>query len=192
MVIDSFPLRTLHPEGGSFLARFLTNSQDRCHGMKANVIANYCGQAWRILMQLAFVPVYIRYLGIESYGLIGIFTLLLAWLTLLDVGMRPALFREMARFTAGAHNAQSIRDLLRSVEIVVVAIAAAGTVFGVTRSAGAGHDAARKGRHATTTTTSAAPALSPTTSRPGSGRRGCSATTTSIPRPRRWTCTRRS
>jgi len=93
--------------------------------MKANVIANYCGQAWRILMQLAFVPVYIRYLGIESYGLIGIFTLLLAWLTLLDVGMRPALFREMARFTAGAHNAQSIRDLLRSVEIVVVAIAAA-------------------------------------------------------------------
>jgi len=50
--------------------------------------------------------------------------------------------------------------------VAVVAIAAAGTVFGVTRSAGAGHDAARKGRHATTTTTSAAPALSPTTSRP--------------------------
>ncbi len=47
----------------------------------------------------------------------------------------------------------------------VVAVAAAGTVFGVTRSAGAGHDASRTDRHATTTTTSAAPAFSPTTSR---------------------------
>ena len=74
-------------------------------------------------MGLAFVPVYIKYLGIESYGLIGLFAVLQAWLIILDMGMTPALSREMARFTAGAHNAQSIRDLLRSVEVVALVIA---------------------------------------------------------------------
>jgi O-antigen/teichoic acid export membrane protein len=74
-------------------------------------------------MGLAFVPVYIRYLGIEAYGLIGIFAILQAWLTLLDMGMTPALSREMARFTAGGVDGQSIRDLLRSLEIIGVGIA---------------------------------------------------------------------
>ncbi len=69
-------------------------------------------------MGVAFVPFYIRYLGIEAYGLIGIFAILQSSLALLDMGMKPALGREMARFTAGAHNAQSIRDLLRSIEII--------------------------------------------------------------------------
>jgi O-antigen/teichoic acid export membrane protein len=91
--------------------------------LKRNVIANYLGQGWTALMGLAFIPVYIKYLGIEAYGLIGIFALLQAWLSLLDMGMTPALSREMARFTGGAHNAQSIRNLLRSVEIIGFSIA---------------------------------------------------------------------
>lgn len=69
-------------------------------------------------MGIAFVPVYITYLGMESYGLIGIFALLQAWLVLLDMGMTPTLNREMARYLAGAHTVQSIRDLLRTLEVV--------------------------------------------------------------------------
>jgi len=91
--------------------------------LKKNVLANYLGQGWRVLMSLAFVPLYIRYLGIEAYGLIGIFAMLQAWLSLLDMGMRPALGREMARYTGGAVDAQSIWDLLRSVELVSFAVA---------------------------------------------------------------------
>jgi len=91
--------------------------------LKRNLIANYIGQGWTGLIGLAFVPLYIEYLGIEAYGLIGIFALLQAWLTLLDMGMTPTLNREMARFTAGAHTPQSIRDLLRSLEIVCFGIA---------------------------------------------------------------------
>jgi O-antigen/teichoic acid export membrane protein len=91
--------------------------------LKKNVVANYLGQGWQALMGLAFVPLYIRYLGIEAYGLIGIFALLQGWLALLDMGMKPALGREMARFTAGAHNAQSIRDLLRTIELIGFALA---------------------------------------------------------------------
>jgi len=60
----------------------------------------------------------------ESYGLIGLFAVMQAWLTLLDMGMTPTLNREMARFTAGAHSAQSIQNLLRSLEVIAICIAA--------------------------------------------------------------------
>lgn len=84
-------------------------------------------------MGLAFIPLYIKYLGIEAYGLIGLFALLQAWLSLLDMGMTPTLGREMARFTGGSHSEQLIRDLLRSIEAVafcIVFIIAAGTALG--------------------------------------------------------------
>jgi len=91
--------------------------------LKGNLIANYLGQGWTALMGLAFVPVYIKYLGIESYGLIGLFAVLQAWLNLLDLGMAPTLSREMGRFTAGTRTNESIADLLRSVETLAVLIA---------------------------------------------------------------------
>ena len=58
--------------------------------LKRNLIANYLGQGWTALMGLAFIPLYINYLGIEAYGLIGLFAVLQGWLVLLDLGMTPA------------------------------------------------------------------------------------------------------
>ncbi len=91
--------------------------------LKKNIIANYLGQGWTAFIGLAFVPLYIKYLGMEAYGLIGLFAMLQVWLTLLDMGITPTLSREMSRFTGGAHTAQSIRDLLRSLELVYVGVA---------------------------------------------------------------------
>jgi len=93
--------------------------------LKTNLLANFLGQAWSAAMSLLFIPVYVRYLGIESYALIGIFTVLTTWLCLLDLGMTPSLSREMARYTAGARSVESIRDLLRSIESIALAIALA-------------------------------------------------------------------
>ena len=67
--------------------------------LKRNLIANYLGQGWTALMGLAFIALYIKFLGIEAYGLIGIFAVLSAWLALLDMGMTPTVSREMARYT---------------------------------------------------------------------------------------------
>lgn len=99
--------------------------------LKRNAIANYVGQGWVALMGLAFVPVYIRYLGVEAWGLVGFMSMLQAWLTLLDMGLSPTLSREMSRFQAGAHSAQSIRNLLRSLEVIYggVAIAVVSVVW---------------------------------------------------------------
>jgi O-antigen/teichoic acid export membrane protein len=100
--------------------------------LRRNVIANFVGQGWSSVMTLAFVPLYIRYLGIEAYALVGMFAVIQIWLSLLDLGMTPTLSREMARFTAGAMSPQAIRNLLRSFETIALglAIAIALVIFG--------------------------------------------------------------
>lgn len=91
--------------------------------LKRNTIANFIGQGWVALMGLAFIPIYIRYLGVEAWGLVGFMSMLQAWFVLLDMGLTPTLSREMARFQAGAHSAQSIRNLLRSLEVIYGGVA---------------------------------------------------------------------
>jgi len=96
--------------------------------LKRNLVANYLGQGWASFSTFIFVPVYIHYLGLEAYGLIGFFAMLQAWFTLLDAGLGPALGREMARFTGGQHTNESIRDLLRSIETISFVVAVALTL----------------------------------------------------------------
>lgn len=91
--------------------------------LKSNVIANYLGQGWAALMGIAFVPLYVQALGMETYGLIGAFAILQAWMSLLDLGLSPTLSREMARLKGGALEADSIRDLLRSLEFLCAGLA---------------------------------------------------------------------
>lgn len=76
-------------------------------------------------MGLAFVPVYIRYLGVEAWGLLGFMSMMQAWFLLLDMGLTPTLSREMALFRGGVHSAQSIRDLLYSLELIYGGVAVA-------------------------------------------------------------------
>lgn len=91
--------------------------------LKLNIAASYLGQAWVAVMGLAFIPAYIQFLGMEAYGLIGLFAVMQAWLAVLDAGMSPTLSREMARFVGGAHTPQSIRDLLRTIEVLSLGVA---------------------------------------------------------------------
>lgn len=88
--------------------------------LKRNLVANFLGQGWAGLMGLVFIPLYIKYLGIEAYGLIGLFTVLTVWLGLLDIGMPSALGRQIALFSGGHYSEKSIRDLLRSIEILAL------------------------------------------------------------------------
>jgi O-antigen/teichoic acid export membrane protein len=91
--------------------------------LKWNTAANFLGNAWTALMALAFIPAYVHFLGVEAYGIIGLFILLQTWLSLLDLGMTPMINREVARYTAGAKSANAIRDLARSLEWITSAVA---------------------------------------------------------------------
>lgn len=75
------------------------------------------------LMGLVFVPLYIKFLGIESYGLIGFFAMLQVMTGLLDMGFSGTLNREMARLSVLPEKEQEIRNLVRSLEIIYWCIA---------------------------------------------------------------------
>jgi O-antigen/teichoic acid export membrane protein len=91
--------------------------------LNKNILANYIGQSLTAIMGIAFIPTYIKYLGNESYGLIGILLLFQNWLSLFDVGMTPTLNREVALFTGGKYSIEYIYDLLRTIEIITFSIA---------------------------------------------------------------------
>ncbi len=91
--------------------------------LKKNIIANYLGQGWTAFLGLAFIPLYIKYLGMEAYGLIGLFAAMQVWLSLLDMGITPTLNREMALYSSGIHSPQSICNLLRSLEVICFSLA---------------------------------------------------------------------
>lgn len=81
------------------------------------------------------VPFYVKYMGVEAYGLVGFFAMLQAWFNLLDMGLTPTMARETARFNGGATDALSLRRLLRSLEGIFIGIALIG---GTAMMAGAG------------------------------------------------------
>ena len=85
---------------------------------RENVLANYAGRAWSGLMSLVFIPVYIGFMGIESYGLVGFFITLQIVFSLLDMGLSTALNRELARSSADRDDAGDTRNLVRTLEIV--------------------------------------------------------------------------
>jgi O-antigen/teichoic acid export membrane protein len=91
--------------------------------IKLNIIANFAGKGWTVLMSLAFVPLYIKFLGIEAYGLIGFFVTLQAVFGLLEFGLSTTLNRELARYSALPERGQEMRDLVRTLEIIYWAIA---------------------------------------------------------------------
>lgn len=107
--------------------------------LKNNIIANYVSQLYATVIGIVMVPMYIRYMGAEAYGLVGFFAMLQTWFQMLDMGMTPTMTREAARFRAGAMDALALRLLLRSLEGVFIGIAllgAAGMFLGADRIAG--------------------------------------------------------
>jgi len=90
--------------------------------LKKNVLANFGGIAWAGLIQLVFVPLYIKFLGMEAFGLIGFFLTLQVLLSVLDLGLSTTLNRELACRSANG-NAQETRDLVRTMEWIYWSIA---------------------------------------------------------------------
>lgn len=100
--------------------------------LKRNILANYVSQIYVTLIAIVMVPVYLRYMGAEAYGLVGFFAMLQAWFSLLDMGLTPTMARETARFNGGATDALSLRRLLRAMEGIFFLVAIVGATIMVT------------------------------------------------------------
>jgi len=81
-----------------------------------NTLANVAGRLSTALLGLAFIPTYVRLLGVEAYGLIGFFATLQTLFTLLDLGLSTTLNRELARSAILSKAAGEQRNLVRTFE----------------------------------------------------------------------------
>ena len=94
--------------------------------LKKNILASYASQIYVTLVGILILPMYLKYMGAEAYGLVGFFTVLQAWFNLLDMGLTPTVARETARFRGGATDALSYRRLLRALQLIFFAVALLG------------------------------------------------------------------
>jgi O-antigen/teichoic acid export membrane protein len=98
--------------------------------LRHNLLATYSSQAYVALAGIAFVPVYLRLLGAEAYGLVGFFTVLQASFALLDLGLTRTISRETARFHAHPEDDPlPYRRLFRALQVLFAAIAAVGAIL---------------------------------------------------------------
>lgn len=83
-----------------------------------NIAANYIGRTWTAVLSIILIPVYIRFMGVESYGLVGFFAALSSVLGILDLGIGATMNRELARRSVIEEQTGSQRDLVRTLEVV--------------------------------------------------------------------------
>ena len=88
-----------------------------------NTALNYVGQAYVLLVGILILPFYLGHLGAEVYGLIGFFTVLQAWLQLLDAGLSPSLVRAVAHGQGAPASEHAAGRLLRSFELMFLPMA---------------------------------------------------------------------
>ena len=91
--------------------------------LKKNVISNFMGQGWTALMNFIFIPVYVHYLGIESYGLIGFYATMFAFMTLFDFGLISTVVKEIAVLNTKSDAAARSRDVVRTFECLIFGLA---------------------------------------------------------------------
>lgn len=97
----------------------MENKSHKPISIRRNSVANYIGAACQALLGFLFIPLYIKYLGIESYGLIGFATSLNAVLSLTDFGLSSTLRREFALCSDFPESALRMRNLLRTLQTIL-------------------------------------------------------------------------
>lgn len=86
--------------------------------LKQNMVANLLGRGWAALLGILFIPLYLRFMGIEAYGLVGFSATLQSIFGVLDLGLGLTLNRELARFSVQEGKLDEQRDLVRTLEVI--------------------------------------------------------------------------
>lgn len=91
--------------------------------MVKNILANFIGRFWSLLSNFLFIPLYIHFLGFESYSIIS-FTLIIAGLmAVLDSGLTATLSREFARNDNSREEKIFVFRTLQNLYIGIIAFA---------------------------------------------------------------------
>lgn len=89
-------------------------------------MASYASQIYLVVISIAILPIYMKYMGAEAYGLVGFFAMLQGLFNLLDFGLTPTISRQTAQYNAGAETALGFRQLFRALSVIFTTIACVG------------------------------------------------------------------
>jgi hypothetical protein len=60
------------------------------------LVSNYGSRLWSLISVFIFTPLYIHYLGIESYAIIGFYNFIIGYNQSADAGMSSAIIKEFS------------------------------------------------------------------------------------------------
>lgn len=84
----------------------------------SNIVFNLIGKTWLIIANLAIVPIYIKYLGMERYGLITFFVILQTVVNVLGLGLSKTLRREFSKGDISEASRLYKYKIFRSTELI--------------------------------------------------------------------------
>lgn len=90
--------------------------------MRRALGVSLASRIWGAGLAILAVPIYVRILGIESYGLIGLFASLQVLVTFLDFGLGTTMVREFGRLGAAPDGRTEMRDIARTCEAVYLIV----------------------------------------------------------------------
>ena len=91
---------------------------------RTNLLANYTGRISSAAFSIIFVPLYVKFLGIEAFGLVGFYTTLIGVLGIFDLGISATVNRELAGADIDEEHAQRSRDLVKTLSLIYWTVAA--------------------------------------------------------------------
>jgi len=86
--------------------------------VKSNIAANIIARLWGFISTYLFTPLYLNFLGIEAFGLVGFFSTLMGIIVLVDMGFTATLNRELARLSVRDDSLIEMRNLVRTYEVI--------------------------------------------------------------------------
>jgi O-antigen/teichoic acid export membrane protein len=103
--------------------------------VRSNIAATILANVGIAAIYFTSVPLFVRYVGIEGYGLIGFFIFAQGILSVLDLGLNVVLTREFAIEGDGDEESSRLHDILRTAEVFYWI---AGIMIGLAWAASAG------------------------------------------------------
>lgn len=96
-----------------------SNPPERRFSIRSGIAANILANVLIAVIFFVSVPLFIRYLGVEGYGLVGFFIFAQSLVTVLDLGLMTMLTREFAVLSGDKNSdGRNSRDLLRTSEVI--------------------------------------------------------------------------
>jgi len=92
-------------------------------GIRRALVISILSRGWAAVLSLLAVPLYLRFIGVEAYGVLGLFTSFSILLGFLDLGLGATLTRELAKISARTGTLADSRDVVRTFELAYAFIA---------------------------------------------------------------------